>query len=76
VFSTKILVVGQVLVGPREAYWAHEFLKDVASRVSNRVQLTTDGHHVYLEAVECAFGAEVDYAMLIKLYGNPATPET
>ncbi len=48
----------------------------MASRVSNRVQLTTDGHHVYVDAVERAFGAEVDYAMLIKLYGNPAQPDT
>lgn len=44
--------------------------------MSNRVQLTTDGHHVYVDAVERAFGAEVDYAMLIKLYGNSASPET
>ncbi len=65
-------------------WWGHcdrgpppdRFLKDVASRVSNRVQLTTDGHHVYVDAVERAFGAEVDYAMLIKLYGNPAQPDT
>lgn len=72
--DTKLVV--SYLIGQRGAWWANEFLKDVASRVSNRVQLTTDGHHVYVEAVERAFGAEVDYAMLIKLYGNPATPET
>jgi IS1 family transposase len=72
--DSKLIV--SYLVGQRGAYWANEFLKDLASRVSNRVQLTTDGHHVYVEAVERAFGAEVDYAMLIKLYGNPATPET
>jgi len=72
--DSKLIV--SYLVGQRGAYWADKFLKDVASRVSNRVQLTTDGHHVYVDAVERAFGAEVDYAMLIKLYGNPAAPET
>jgi IS1 family transposase len=72
--DSKLVV--SYLVGQRGAYWADKFLKDVASRVSNRVQLTTDGHHVYVDAVERAFGAEVDYAMLIKLYGNPASPET
>jgi IS1 family transposase len=72
--DSKLIV--SYLVGQRGAYWANKFMKDVASRVSNRVQLTTDGHHVYVDAVERAFGAEVDYAMLIKLYGNPATPET
>jgi IS1 family transposase len=72
--DTKLIV--SYLVGQRGAYWANEFLKDVALRVSNRVQLTTDGHHVYVDAVERAFGAEVDYAMLIKLYGNPSNPDT
>ncbi len=72
--DSKLIV--SYLFGQRGAYWADVFLKDVASRVSNRVQLTTDGHHVYVDAVERAFGAEVDYAMLIKLYGNPASPET
>ncbi len=72
--DSKLMV--SYLVGQRGAWWANEFLKDVASRVSNRIQLTTDGHHVYVNAVENAFGAEVDYAMLIKLYGNPAQPDT
>jgi hypothetical protein len=44
-------------------------MQDVASRVSTRIQLTTDGHRVYAEAVEGAFGADIDYAMLVKLYG-------
>jgi hypothetical protein len=44
---------------------------DLASRLANRVQLTTDGHRVYLDAVELAFGTQIDYAMLVKLYGNP-----
>ena len=47
-----------------------EFIDDLASRLANRVQLTTDGHRAYLEAIEGAFGADVDYAMLIKLYGE------
>ena len=46
-------------------------MDDLASRLETRVQLTTDGHKAYLEAVEGAFGADVDYAMLVKLYGEP-----
>ena len=61
------------LVGGRDAGYATEFMNDVAERLSNRVQLTTDGHRAYLEAIEGAFGADVDYAQLIKLYG--ASPE-
>ncbi len=57
-------------VGRRDAVSAHYFIQDVAHRLKNRVQLTTDGHKVYLDAVECAFGADVDFAMLVKLYGN------
>lgn len=49
---------------------------DVASRLSTRVQITTDGHKAYIEAIEGAFGMEVDYAMLIKLYGTPSNPDT
>lgn len=48
-------------------------MEDLASRVSTRIQITTDGHRAYAEAVEGAFGMEVDYAMLIKLYGDPQT---
>jgi len=58
------------LVGGRDAGYAHEFMQDVASRLANRVQLTSDGHAPYLAAVEDAFGADVDYATLVKLYGN------
>ena len=58
------------LVGGRDSEYAIAFMDDVASRLANRVQLTTDGHKAYLEAVEGAFGADVDYAMLIKMYGN------
>jgi len=58
------------LVGPRDGEAATLFVRDLANRLSNRVQLTTDGHKPYLEAVEDAFGSEVDYAMLIKTYGT------
>jgi len=57
-------------VGGRNAYHAQVFMHDVASRLSNRVQLTSDGHRVYLDAVEAAFGNDIDYAMLIKLYSS------
>jgi IS1 family transposase len=58
------------LVGQRGAAWARSFMEDVASRVATRIQITTDGHKVYGEAVEGAFGMDCDYAMLIKLYGQ------
>jgi IS1 family transposase len=58
-------------VGKRDGLAAYEFITDLAGRLSNRVQLTTDGHRPYLEAVEAAFGSEIDYAMLIKVYGKP-----
>jgi len=61
------------LVGGRDAGYAHEFMQDIASRLANRVQLTSDGHTPYLEAVEGAFGADVDFATLTKIYG--AAPE-
>jgi IS1 family transposase len=57
------------LVGLRDAGHAFEFIDDLRSRLANRVQLTTDGHKMYLEAVDGAFGANVDYAMLVKIYG-------
>lgn len=58
-------------VGGRDGGDAFEFMSDLAGRLRNRVQLTTDGHGAYLEAVEGAFGASVDYAQLVKLYGVP-----
>src|SRR6202162_2764310 len=61
------------LVGGRDSDYAMAFMDDLRSRLANRVQLTSDGHKAYLEAVEGAFGGDVDYAMLIKLYG--AAPE-
>ena len=63
------------LVGGRDAGYATEFMQDVADRLANRVQLTTDGHRAYLEAAEAAFGSDVDYAQLVKLYGaGPTNP--
>jgi len=56
-------------VGGRDSDSAIIFMDDLASRLANRVQLTSDGHRAYLEAVEGAFGADVDYAQLVKLYG-------
>jgi len=55
-------------VGRRDAATGHVFMLDLPLRLSTRVQLTTDGHKVYLEAVEGAFGNDIDYAMLIKTY--------
>lgn len=55
-------------VGRRDGFTAAAFIRDLADRLATRVQLTTDGHKVYLEAVEGAFGSEIDYAMLVKLY--------
>ncbi len=63
------------LVGGRDAGWAYEFMEDCAARVASRVQITTDGHRAYLEAVEGAFGMDVDYAQLQKLYGAPSDEE-
>ena len=57
------------LVGLRDAGYAYEFMVDLKGRLANKVQITTDGHKVYLQAVEDTFGADVDYAMLVKLYG-------
>jgi len=66
--DTKL--VPSFMVGSRDARSARMFIDDLASRLASRVQLTTDGHRPYLEAVEGAFGSEVDYAMLIKLYAS------
>ena len=61
-------LVPSFMVGNRDAVTAKMFIDDMASRLANRVQLTTDGNKVYFEAVEEAFGCEVDYAMLVKMY--------
>lgn len=67
--DTKLMV--SYLVGGRSGDYAKKFIDDLASRLANRVQLTTDGYRVYLEAVEGAFGADIDYAMLDKIYSGP-----
>jgi IS1 family transposase len=70
--DTKL--VASYFVGGRDGQCAKWFIDDVASRLCNRVQLTSDGHRAYLEAVEGAFGADVDYAQLVKIYG--ASPDS
>jgi IS1 family transposase len=62
-------------VGRRDYQSAKYFIEDLAKRLGNRVQLTTDGHKAYLQAVEDAFGQEIDYAQLIKLYGSDRDSE-
>ena len=57
-------------LGDRGQHSAHAFMSDLAARLSNRVQLTSDGHKAYLEAVEYAFGADVDFSQMIKVYGQ------
>lgn len=66
--DTKLIV--SYSVGGRDSDYAKEFVGDVAERLATRVQLTTDGLKAYLEAVEGAFGADVDYAQLVKMYGK------
>src|SRR5680860_158745 len=66
--DTKL--VPSFFVGGRDAGYAKAFIADLAGRLKNRVQLTSDGHKAYLSAVEKSFGANVDYAMLVKLYGD------
>lgn len=63
-------------IGKRDSVAAQHFIHDLAGRLANRVQMTSDGHRPYLEAVESAFGAEIDYSMLVKLYGKPQGNET
>jgi IS1 family transposase len=63
-------------LGDRNASTAFAFVHDLAQRLRNRIQLTSDGHRVYLDAVESAFGSEVDYAMLVKIYGSDAADDT
>ncbi|HEX7766891.1 MAG TPA: IS1 family transposase [Nitrospira sp.] len=72
--DTKLIV--SYLVGDRTANYARKFIDDLASRLAHRVQLTTDGHKAYLTAVERSFGADVDYAMLDKIYNAPPNQGT
>jgi IS1 family transposase len=66
--QSKLLI--SYMIGGRDADYALGLMDDLRQRITNRVQLTTDGHAAYLQAVEEAFGADVDYAMLVKLYGT------
>jgi IS1 family transposase len=70
--DTKLIV--SWLVGGRDSEYAMAFMNDLKSRIENRVQLTTDGHKAYLQTVEGAYGGDVDYTVLHKVYGN--TPES
>jgi IS1 family transposase len=73
--DTKLII--SYTLGDRGADTAKAFMQDVAARISNRIQLTTDGHRIYANAVEDAFGADIDYAMLVKLYGvSSENPES
>src|SRR5438552_6782612 len=65
--DTKLVI--SYTIGDRGADTAKAFMQDVALRINSRIQLTTDGHRVYADAVEYAFGADIDYAMLVKIYG-------
>lgn len=71
--DTKLIVSWRV--DTRDADAAHAFMMDLSSRLANRVQLTTDGHKAYLDAVIGTFGTGVDYAMLVKLYGTAPEAE-
>ena len=71
--DTKLIAAWTL--GTRGAGTAFEFMHDLSGRLAHRVQLTTDGHRVYLNAVESAFGSEIDYAMLVKIYGNDRESE-
>jgi IS1 family transposase len=72
--DTKLCV--SYLVGGRSTGWAMDFMQDCSERIIGRPQITTDAHKPYLRAVEDAFGADVDYAVLHKIYGASNEPET
>jgi IS1 family transposase len=72
--DTKLICAWRI--GTRGASTAYSLMHDLSERMANRIQLTTDGHRVYADAVESAFGSDIDYAMLVKLYGNDRESET
>jgi IS1 family transposase len=73
--DTKLII--SYLIGSRKASAALEFMKDLASRITNKFQLTTDGYRMYADAVEKSFGGDIDYAMLIKIFGTSGdSPES
>lgn len=63
-------MIASYAVGRRDALAASHFVSDLRDRLANRIQLTTDGNRLYVDAVEKAFGADIDYAMLVKIYGE------
>jgi hypothetical protein len=68
--DAKSKLVGAWYIGDRDAEAAMFFMDNLAKRLTNRIQLTSDGHAPYLQAVEGAFGCDIDYAMLVKIYGK------
>src|SRR5579872_621440 len=68
--DAEIKLVPSWYIGQRDAIAATEFIADVSARLANRIQLISDGHKVYLNAVIDAFADEIDYAQLVKYYGN------
>src|SRR5207247_4472015 len=68
--TTKLMP--SFLVGKRDRYHAVAFMEDLASRLNNRIQLSSDAMTAYPDAVEMAFGAEIDYAQIVKEYASPA----
>ncbi len=71
--DTKLIV--SFLVGRRDYEYAEVFINDIAERLANRVQLTTDGYKPYLKAVDAAFGGDIDFAQLVKIYGTVPTKD-
>ncbi len=71
--DTKLCV--SYFVGGRDTGTAREFMQDCANRIRNRVQITTDGYRAYLDAVEDAFGVDIDFAQLVKIFGAPSVEE-
>ena len=71
--DSKLIIA--YLIGGRDAEYAAAFMRDLRARLATRVQLTTDGHRPYLSAVEGAFGADVDYAQFVKIYGKAPEAE-
>ncbi len=73
--DSKTKLVPCWYVGERDASAAYHFMHDLSGRLANRVQLTTDGLNLYIPATEDAFGSEVDYAQLVKIYGTHVGPD-
>ncbi len=68
--DAKTKLVPCWMVGSRDADYARVFMEDLASRMDSRIQLTSDGHKAYVEAVENAFGGDIDFSQLVKIYGE------